>query len=645
MSLWQPTQTQIERALISKFAKQQGITDNNYQTLHQWSVDQAPQFWNSVWDFCNVVGTKGNTVFRDGDHLLKARWFPQAQLNYAENLLQAQNAKPSIKFYGENQVTRSLAFGELVQSVSQCQQALISLGVAKGDRVAAMLPNSMEAIIAMLATVSLGAIWSSASPDFGADGVIDRFGQISPSVFLCIDGYFYNGKWIDCQAKNKAIGATLSQQTADQFTQIEVSYQGNDDSQWALLLGNFEPKKISFERVDFNHPLFILFSSGTTGQPKCIVHGHGGTLLQHLKEHQLHSDIQAQDTLFYFTTCGWMMWNWLVSGLASGANLVLYDGNPFAGSPHCLFDIVSSENVSHFGTSAKFIEACNKAKLAPIESHNLTTLRTIFSTGSPLAPESFRYVYSKIKEDVHLASISGGTDIVSCFALGNPTQPVHIGELQCLGLGMDVSAFDGNGDVTNDKGDLVCRNAFPAMPVGFWNDDSQQKYRSAYFERYDNVWCHGDYVELTKHNGQAHNGMIIHGRSDAVLNPGGVRIGTAEIYRQVEKLDEVLESVVIGQQWQSDVRVVLFVKLADSVELSEDLITRIKQQIRSNATPRHVPSKILSVADIPRTKSGKIVELAVRDVIHGHEVKNKTSLANPEALDLFQQLAPELAQE
>lgn len=638
MKLWQPNQSQIDEALISKFAKQHGYTDNNYQALHKWSTDHAPEFWNSIWDFCGVIGEKGDEIFTPQSHMMDSQWFPNARLNYAENLLNANGESPTITFYGEDKVRRELTLAELRMGVSQCQQALKELGVEKGDRLAALLPNTLETITAMLAATSLGAVWSSASPDFGVDGVLDRFGQIKPKVLFCIDGYYYNGKWIDCGAKNQEISDAIP----SLIRSVQVAYHGDSVSDlgngWAEFLAPYPPTEIRFERVEFNHPLFIMFSSGTTGKPKCIVHGHGGTLLQHLKEQQLHSNIKAGDKLFYFTTCGWMMWNWLISGLASGADLILYDGNPFAAKPDMLFDIAEREKLTHFGTSAKYIEACNKAKLEPRKSHNLESLRTLFSTGSPLAPESFRYVYNKIKADVHLASISGGTDIVSCFALGNPTQAVWLGELQCLGLGMAVNAFDHEGRATQDKGDLVCTQSFPCMPVGFWNDADNEKYRSAYFDVYDNVWCHGDFVELTSHVGQPHKGMIIHGRSDAVLNPGGVRIGTAEIYRQVEKIDDVLESIVIGQQWQNDVRVVLFVRLADGVILDETLITQIKKQIRANATPRHVPSLIIAVGDIPRTKSGKIVELAVRDVVHGRDVKNKTSLANPEALELFKNL-------
>ena len=634
MKLWQPTQQQIDSSLITAFAEKHGFSNNDYQDLHQWSVNDTVSFWGSVWDFCGVIGEKGESHYQSASSMLDSRWFPSAEINYAENLLAGKGTQPNVTFYGEDQVRRELSFLELHKAVSQCQQALRDLGITKGDRVAAMLPNNLEALTAMLAATSLGAIWSSASPDFGVDGVLDRFGQIEPKVLFCIDGYYYNGKWIDCSEKNTEITNAIP----SLLKTVQVSYHGNDDDDWAALFKPYQAKQVEYQRVEFDHPLFIMFSSGTTGKPKCIVHGHGGTILQHVKEQQLHSNIQAGDRLFYFTTCGWMMWNWLVSGLASGADLVLYDGNPFAAKADILFDIAEREELTHFGTSAKYIEACNKAKLEPAKSHHLSKLRTIFSTGSPLAPESFRYVYSKIKTDVHLASISGGTDIISCFALGNPTQPVWLGELQCLGLGMDVNAFDDSGSPTSDKGDLVCTHSFPCMPVGFWNDKDNEKYRAAYFEVYDNVWCHGDFIELTSHPEQTHPGMIIHGRSDAVLNPGGVRIGTAEIYRQVEKIEAVLESIVIGQQWQNDVRVVLFVRLAENAILDDQLRQHIKQKIRANATPRHVPSLIIAVDDIPRTKSGKIVELAVRDVVHGRAVKNMTSLANPEALTLFENL-------
>ncbi|HQO29132.1 MAG TPA: acetoacetate--CoA ligase, partial [Accumulibacter sp.] len=504
------------------------------------------------------------------------------------------------------------------------------------------LPNMPETLIAMLATTALGAVWSSASPDFGVQGVLDRFGQIEPKVMLCVDAYWYNGKAVDCQSRNAEIAALLPtlQRT------VLVSYLDPAPSVDALSNGTryvdfvapFTAGEIDFHRLPFDHPLFIMFSSGTTGIPKCIVHAHGGVLLQHLKEHQLHGDVRPGDRLFYFTTCGWMMWNWLVSGLASGATLLLYDGSPFVAvdgrSGQLLFDYADREGMTHFGTSAKFIDAVAKAGLQPRQTHRLAELRVMFSTGSPLVPESFDYVYRHIKPDLLLASISGGTDILSCFALGNPLLPVHRGELQCRGLGMAVDVFDDDGRSipagVGRRGELVCTAPFPSMPIGFWNDPDGSKYHAAYFDRFPHVWCHGDFVELT-----AHEGLIIYGRSDAVLNPGGVRIGTAEIYRQVERLPDVLEALVIGQDWQDDVRVVLFVRLREGLCLDSALVERLKQTIRENTTSRHVPAKILQVADIPRTKSGKIVELAVRQVVHGRLVKNREALANPEALAFF----------
>ena len=547
-------------------------------------------------------------------------------------------------FWGEGKVKRRLSRATLYAEVSRFQQALKAAGVVKGDRVAGYLPNMPETIVAMLATASLGAIWSSASPDFGVQGVLDRFGQIAPKVFVCVDGYWYNGKAVDCLEKNAEAVAQLPSVEKT----VVVSYLSDTPEianirngvRYADFVGAYGAAEVEFERLPFSHPLFIMFSSGTTGVPKCIVHCHGGALLQHLKEQQLHSDVKPGDRVFFFTTCGWMMWNWLVSALASSATLLLYDGSPFvkgadgkAGT--ILFDYADAEGMTHFGTSAKFIDAIAKAELQPRLSHKLSTVRVMFSTGSPLVPEGFEYVYREIKADMLLASISGGTDILSCFVLGNPVQPVYRGEIQCRGLGMAVDVYNDEGKpVRCEKGELVCIRPFPAMPVGFWNDDDGSKYRAAYFENFDNLWCHGDFAEIT-----AHGGMIIYGRSDATLNPGGVRIGTAEIYRQVEKLPEVVESLVIGQDWPpgtiGDVRVVLFVKLREGMTLDDELVKKVKQQIRDNTTPRHVPAKVLQVADIPRTKSGKIVELAVRNVVHGRAVKNLEALANPEALEFY----------
>ena len=555
-----------------------------------------------------------------------AKWFPEGRLNFAENLLRERDAMLAISFWGEDKVKRQLSRRQLYDMVSRLSQALKAEGVGKGDRVAGYLPNLPEATAAMLATASIGAVWSSCSPDFGVQGVVDRFGQIEPKVFFSADSYLYGGKTFDLAQKNAEILARLPSVRKA----VQVSYAGG----FGDFLDNFSPAQIAFEPVEFNHPLYILYSSGTTGVPKCIVHGTGGTLLQHIKEHRLHSDIKPGDRVFYFTTLGWMMWNWLMSSLASEAALLLYDGSPFVGRGKILFDMADAEGMTHFGTSAKFIDALAKTGLKPRETHSLGTLRAVLSTGSPLSAEGFDYVYQNIKEDVCLSSISGGTDIVSCFVLGNPMGPVWRGEIQAKGLGLAVEVFDENGLPASGKGELVCTKPFPAMPLGFWNDPDGARYHAAYFEKYPNVWRHGDWCEIT-----GHGGMIIYGRSDAVLNPGGVRIGTAEIYRQVEQLEEVVESLVIGQDWESDVRVVLFVKLREGLVLDDALVNRIKKKIRDNTTSRHVPAKILQVSDIPRTKSGKIVELAVRDVVHGRQPKNLEALANPEALDFFRNRA------
>ena len=626
--LWTPSRERAQASELARFMRLAGKT--SYEELHRWSIERSADFWELVWRFAEVRGEMGDRRLIDADRMPGARWFPDARLNYAENLLRERDAAPAITFWGEDRVKRRLSKRQLYDLVSRIAQALADAGVKKGDRVAGYLPNVPEATAALLATASLGAVWSSCSPDFGVQGVLDRFGQIEPKILFCADGYIYGGKEFDSQEK--------ASQVLEKLPSVEecvvVDYLGAPASAGTSLfdfLDPFDPAEIRFERVEFNHPLYILYSSGTTGVPKCIVHGTGGSLLQHLKEHRLQSDVKPSDRLFYFTTLGWMMWNWLVSGLASGATLILYDGSPFVGRGKVMFDLAEAEGVTHFGTSAKFIDALGKAGLKPKETHRLDELRTILSTGSPLVPEGFDYIYANVKDDVCLSSISGGTDIVSCFVLGNPIGPVWRGEIQAKGLGMAVEVFDENGkSLRGEKGELVCTKPFPSMPVGFWNDPDGAKYRAAYFEKFPNVWRHGDWCEETEHGG-----FIIYGRSDAVLNPGGVRIGTAEIYRQVESLDQIVESLVIGQDWEGDVRVVLFVKLKDGLTLDESLSSQIKKRIRDNTTPRHVPAKILQVADIPRTKSGKIVELAVRDVVHGRQVKNIEALGNPEALEHF----------
>jgi acetoacetyl-CoA synthetase len=642
--LWRPSPERVADLPITLFAaeaaRRSGRPMPDYAALHAWSVDDSAAFWDLVWDFTGVVGEKGTRRLVDGDRMPGARFFPDAKLNFAENLLRRSDDGEAIVFRGEDGLTRRMTWRQLHDQVSRLQQALANAGVGVGDRVAGFLPNVPEAIVAMLATASLGAVWSSASPDFGPDGVVDRFGQIHPKVFLAVDGYRYAGKVIDLGDKVRSVLPRLSGVART----VIVPLIGRADAlaaslpealSWDNALAPFAPKPVAFTRVPFAHPQFILFSSGTTGVPKCIVHSAGGTLLQLSKEHRLHCAIGEGDRVFYFTTLGWMMWNWFATVLATGATIMLYDGAPFHPGPEALFRYAAEEQFTFFGTSAKFIDGVKKVPYRPMDHHDLSNVRTIASTGSPLAPESFDFVYDAIKRDVHLASISGGTDIVSCFVLGVPSLPVYRGEIQAPGLGMAVDVFDADGHpLPSGKGELVCKRPFPSMPIAFWNDPDGAKYRAAYFERFAGIWCHGDFAEWT-----AHGGMIIHGRSDATLNPGGVRIGTGEIYRQVEQIPEVIEALAIGQDFAGDVRIVLFVRLAEGVILDASLQGRIKTKIRTGATPRHVPAKVIAVADIPRTKSGKIVELAVREVVHGRPVKNVEALANPSALEHFRNLA------
>lgn len=644
--LWNPDQSVVSDSNILRFIAHveamHGIQLADYWALDKWAVDQPEAFWNSIWDFGEVIASeRGEKVLEHPEKMPGASWYPNARLNYAQNLLRSRDDSPALVFWGEERVKREVSHRQLSDDVSRLAQGLREMGVKPGDRVVGLMPNMPEAVVAALASASIGAVWSSCSPDYGESGVLDRFGQLEPAVMITADAYFYEGKTHDCLAKVAAIEAQLPS-----LEKVLVVPYVNESPDIGLLrnadlladfLAPYMANEIVFEQLPFSHPLFIMFSSGTTGVPKCIVHSAGGTLLQHIKEHKLHTDIRPGEHLFYYTTCGWMMWNWLLSGLASGATLCLYDGSPFRLKGDVLFDYADAHDIAVFGTSAKFIEALAKEKRVPSQSHQLKHLRCMLSTGSPLAPESFDYVYENIKQDLQLSSISGGTDIISCFVLGNPTLPVRRGEIQCRGLGMKVEIYDPQGGVVSgEKGELVCSAPFPCMPIGFWNDTDGEKYQRAYFDRFPGIWCHGDYAEITEHNG-----VIIHGRSDATLNPGGVRIGSAEIYRQVEQVDEVLECVVIGQSWQNDARVVLFVKLRSELVLDEELIARIKKQIRANATPRHVPAVILQVADIPRTKTGKLVELAVRDVVHQRPVVNIEALANPEALEFFRD-RPEL---
>ena len=641
--VWIPSQGQILNSNLKKFTEfveeNTGKHFKSYDELHHFSISN-PEFWRFIIEFCKVEGEWNGPIY-EGENIFSAKWFPQSKLNFAENMLKNRSDNEALIFRCEDRISETLSFAELYNQVSKTAQHLKELGVTKGDRVAGFLPNFAGSIVAMLATASVGAIWSSCSPDFGEQGVIDRFGQIEPKVLFCVDGYFYNGKTHNCLDKIKSFTArlpSLKQVVIFDYASLSNIIINNSIS-YQEILENYEAIEIGFERVGFDHPLYIMYSSGTTGVPKCIVHGHGGTLVQHLKEHQLQTNISSGDRVFYFTTCSWMMWNWLVSALGTGATVMLYDGSPTYPDNTVLWQFADEEQISHFGTSAKYIETLMKNDVNPSAIFKLSNLKVICSTGSPLSAECYDYIYNNVGY-VHLASISGGTDIVSCFVLGVPTIPVRRGEIQGAGLGMAVEIWDDSGRVNRgERGELVCTKPFPSRPVKFWNDIDGKKYHAAYFDRFEGVWAHGDFAEQTPDGG-----YIIYGRSDATLNPGGVRIGTAEIYRQVDRVKEVLESIVIGQVWGSDTRIVLFVKLREGTNLTETLLDTIKKLIKENCTSRHVPSKILQVEDIPRTKSGKIVEIPVRDIVHGREVKNKEALANPEALDYFRD-RPELALE
>lgn len=639
--LWQPCAHRIEQSNIAGFIKQLSSDYpkvTNYDTLYDFSITQFEQFWQAFWEYTEIICTKkSKQVFTAADSPINHQWFVGARLNYAENILRFRDDREAVIFRSENGSERRLTYAQLYQEVVRCRALLESLNVKPGDRVAGYMSNNIEAIVAMLATASMGAIWASCSPDFGVKGVYERFSQIEPKVLFAIDGYHYNGKSHDVLPSVSQIKLQISSikhvvvvpflQTTPDISSIQDGLNYNQFST--------DKTEIEFAQLPFDYPLYVLFSSGTTGKPKCILHGAGGSLLQHLKEHRLHCDIKREDKLFYFTTCGWMMWNWLASGLASGCTLILYDGSPFYPRRRSLWQLAQDLEITVFGTSARYISACAKAKLKPAEEYDLSKLRAILSTGSPLVADSFDYVYENIKQDVMLSSISGGTDIVSCFVLGNPVRPVYRGQIQGAGLGMGVAVFDEKGHAIREKrGELVCTTPFPCRPLHFWGDETGQRYLESYYSRYKGIWSQGDFAQIT-----AEDGVIIYGRSDTVLNPGGVRIGTAEIYQQIEKIDEVFESVCIGQQWEDDVRVVLFVVLQDGVELDTALKQKIRMVIQDNTTRRHVPKKIIAVTDIPRTKSGKIVELAVRNIVHGDSVQNTASLANPEALDLFKNIA------
>lgn len=659
--LWSPSPSRIEQSnmkALMNFISEDGHKVQDYQALHDFSVRLPQLFWKYVWEFGSFIQyTPHTSVLEHGDKMPGAKWFNGATLNFAQNLLKHRDDSLAIIAYDERGKQQQLSYAQLYEQVAKLSTHFKQLGIKPGDRVAAFMPNVPETIIAMLAATSLGAVWSSCSPDFGLQGVLDRFGQIKPKILLTTDGYFYAGKTLNSLEKLNPILKELNsienvivvpyahKNISLDTAQSALDCQSNVQL-WQDCLNN-NANNIEFSPQPFNHPLYILYSSGTTGAPKCIVHSAGGTLLQHYKELVFHTDVKQDDTLFYYTTCGWMMWNWMVSTLMTGATLVIYDGSPFHPSPNVLWDMAEAEKISIFGTSAKYISALEKASFLPNQHYSLSKLKALLSTGSPLSNESFDFVYQNIKTDLCLSSIAGGTDIVSCFTLGNPILPVYKGELQCLGLGMAVNVFDGQGKAVDihsgERGELVCEKPFPSMPIGFYNDNNNEKYLKSYFNRFNNTWAHGDFAEKIEHefHDKPYTSLIIHGRSDAILNPGGVRIGTAEIYRQVEKIDAVIESIAVGQtlkEDKSDIRVILFVILRDGMKLTDTLQEEIKSTIRHNTTPRHVPAVIIQVDDIPRTLSGKIVEVAVREVIHGRKVNNTDALKNPEALDLFKNL-------
>jgi acetoacetyl-CoA synthetase len=642
--LWEPSEERIKNANMTDFIHlvngRYGNNFRSYDELYRWSIDNISDFWEIMWEYGGIKASRGyNTVVDDLGKMPGAKWFSGAKLNFAENLLRYRDGNTALVFKGESGEVTKMTYGELYDSTARLAKSLRDMGVTKGDRIAGFMPNIIETVIAMLATSSIGAMWSSCSPDFGIKGVLDRFGQIQPKVLFTADGYSFRGKKFDSLER---IANIIKELHSIEKVVVIAYLNSNPDianTPKSILYDDFisgqDGLEIDFEQLPFDHPLYIMYSSGTTGLPKCMVHSVGGTLIQHLKELKLHTDLKRQDSIFYNTTCGWMMWNWLISSLAVGATVVLYDGSPFSPEPTIQWQLIQDEKITVFGTSARYITAIENEGVEPGRDYDLSDLRAILSTGSPLAEDSFHYIYEHVKKDVQLSSISGGTDIISCFVLGNPIGPVYTGEIQCLGLGMKVEAFDEHGKpVIGQKGELVCSAPFPSMPIYFWNDPDNEKYLQAYFEKYHGVWTHGDYIEFTDNGG-----AIIYGRSDATLNPGGVRIGTSEIYCHVEVFPEVMDSVVIAHKWQGDERIILFVKLVEEETLTEELVNRIKKNIRNNASPRHVPAKVIAVKDIPYTISMKKVELAVSNVIHGEPVLNKDALANPESLDLYKDLS------
>tara|TARA_B100000686_G_scaffold190259_1_gene196953 strand:- start:1238 stop:3196 length:1959 start_codon:yes stop_codon:yes gene_type:complete len=643
--LWEINKRKLSKTNLAKYSnfikKNYEVHSNNdFNKIWQWSIDNPSFFWKSIWEFTKVKGNLGNVLFEKSNVFFKNKFFPYAELNYAENLLKKNNEDLSIIFKSENGYKTTLKWNELNLKVAEVSNWMISNGIKKGDRIAAYLPNIPETVIAYISVAAVGGIWSSCSPDFGTAGVIDRFSQIDPKILFIGDKYFYNGKKINVLERlNQILKNVPSIKKV-----VIIKYPGTDlekkesftveNYMWEELIKTKSKSKIKYTKSNFNDPLAILYSSGTTGKPKCICHGTGGVLLQHNKELQIHSDVKENDKIFYFTTCGWMMWNWLVGALSSGATIILFDGFPMYKKNDLLFELASEEKVTLFGISAKYIDALNNNKVIPKKNNNLSSLKTICSTGSPLSKEGFKYIYKNIKDDVHLSSISGGTDIVSCFVLGNLFQPVYAGEIQNKGLGMDVDIFDEKGtSVKNKKGELVCKKPFPSMPIKFWNDVDNKKYKSAYFEKYKNVWHHGDFAKITNKGG-----FVIFGRSDTTLNPGGVRLGTAEIYNVVEKLEEIQESIAIGQTWNNDIRIILFVVINKGYELNDKIKEKIKKAIRIEASPRHVPSKIISILEIPKTKNGKLVELAVKQSVEGETIKNLEALANPDSLKHFKNI-------